>query len=172
MLGLVIGRFQPIHLGHQSIIDQAYQKADQVLILISSSQESRTDKNPLTFEERKALVSKLYPDAIILPLKDIGVGNNSLWGDYVYQTILDYGYHPDIFVTGEEERRLNWFQNHPMDTITVSRSTIPISSTLIRENISNKEVLKQYIDSRILEDILSLKEVFLESQKEKNSKSI
>ena len=47
-----IGRFQPFHLGHVHVIKEALERAEHLIICIGSSNESRTAKNPFTFQER------------------------------------------------------------------------------------------------------------------------
>lgn len=51
-IGFIIGRFQPLHSGHKSMIRQASKMFDQVVIIIGSAQRSRTMKNPWTVGER------------------------------------------------------------------------------------------------------------------------
>lgn len=51
-LGFVIGRFQPFHNGHKHLIETAYNNCDELVVFIGSAQESRTEKNPFTFQER------------------------------------------------------------------------------------------------------------------------
>ena len=70
----VLGRFQPLHLGHEVLIQKALDVSDTVIVFLGSSQESRTTKNPLTVEERIYLFySKFKEDIhrfIFLPLED------------------------------------------------------------------------------------------------------
>ena len=78
-----IGRFEPFHLGHQEVVNRALQLADKVIILVGSSFQPRTIKNPFTFEERKQMILDSYefltlrdkaegksPSIIIVPLQD------------------------------------------------------------------------------------------------------
>jgi nicotinamide-nucleotide adenylyltransferase len=51
-------RAQPFHLGHLKIIKLILKKYDKVVIIVGSSQESNTDKNPFTFRERKEMIDK------------------------------------------------------------------------------------------------------------------
>ena len=53
---LFVGRFQPMHLGHLKAIKWILQEYDKIIIVIGSSQDSFTDKNPFTFEERKKMI--------------------------------------------------------------------------------------------------------------------
>lgn len=47
-----IGRFQPFHNGHYSVLDQARKLAKQVICIVGSANEPRTYKNPFTWDER------------------------------------------------------------------------------------------------------------------------
>ena len=61
-IGLVLGRFQPLHPGHLRLIDTAMQECDEVVVCIGSAQ---TDE-PLTIEQRCTYLSRqlgeLYAD--------------------------------------------------------------------------------------------------------------
>ena len=52
--GLIVGRFQTFHKGHQSLVDAGLQLCDRVLILIGSAQESGTERNPYPICERES----------------------------------------------------------------------------------------------------------------------
>ena len=53
---LFIGRFQPFHQGHLDAIKQISE--DEIIIGIGSSQYSKTDDNPYSFEERQKMIEK------------------------------------------------------------------------------------------------------------------
>jgi bifunctional NMN adenylyltransferase/nudix hydrolase len=59
-LAVFIGRFQPFHLGHQKIIEEALEVANKVAIIIGSSNGPRTLRNPFTFEERRAMIEDAF----------------------------------------------------------------------------------------------------------------
>lgn len=60
-----IGRFQPLHLGHIQVINQALQQAKNLIILIGSSNVARSPRNPFTFEERKNMIFNAMHDGSI-----------------------------------------------------------------------------------------------------------
>lgn len=62
-LGILIGRFQPFHLGHAFLIEEALKHCDALLIAIGSSFRARNFKNPWSFDERKALIQQHFPNA-------------------------------------------------------------------------------------------------------------
>jgi len=51
-----IGRFQPFHYGHASVILEGLKQARHVIVLIGSADSARTWRNPFTFDERAKLV--------------------------------------------------------------------------------------------------------------------
>lgn len=51
-----IGRFQPIHIGHQQVIKMALQKSRHLIILVGSSNVARNPRNPFTFAEREQMI--------------------------------------------------------------------------------------------------------------------
>jgi len=59
-LGLVIGRFQPLHNGHVNLIKQALKNNDQVLVLVGSQNKLEDYQNPFTAEERINLISSVF----------------------------------------------------------------------------------------------------------------
>jgi nicotinamide-nucleotide adenylyltransferase len=86
--GLLIGRFQPFHLGHLAVVRELRAaRRDQELILgVGSAQESYTWKNPFTSGERLEMVARALGEAHIdrvlaIPLPDIQ--RHALWVRYV-----------------------------------------------------------------------------------------
>lgn len=53
---VVIGRFQPFHNAHLEIIREAANHSGNVIILVGSSNRSRTFKNPFSYEERRFMI--------------------------------------------------------------------------------------------------------------------
>ena len=60
-----IGRFQPFHNGHLEVIRTALSKAKKVLVLVGSSNQPRTPKNPFTFEERRNMIYRSVGDEFV-----------------------------------------------------------------------------------------------------------
>lgn len=68
-----IGRFSPLHLGHEMVIRTALEKADEVVLLIGSAHEARSIRNPWTFDERCEMIFKAFPNTnnlTVAPLPD------------------------------------------------------------------------------------------------------
>lgn len=86
-----IGRFQPLHLGHQEVIERARNLAKNVLILVGSAGVARSARNPFTFEERRGMIHKIYPDVIVDGIHD-HTYNDAAWilevQQRVHETLL------------------------------------------------------------------------------------
>ena len=70
-----IGRFQPFHFGHYTVIMEALKKSKRVILLIGSSGEPRTEHNPFSYAERRKMILEAFSpeDAariVIKPLYD------------------------------------------------------------------------------------------------------
>lgn len=67
-----IGRFQPLHYGHCTVIDKALELSEFVIVGVGSSNQARSDKNPFTFDERVEMIRAIYPTPriIFVPLND------------------------------------------------------------------------------------------------------
>ena len=64
-LGIFIGRFQPWHKGHRYCLDQVLKVVERVVILIGSVQEKETKDNPLSFEQRKQMLTEIVGDKVL-----------------------------------------------------------------------------------------------------------
>ena len=85
MRGFLIGRWQPLHNGHLTIIREIASEVDELIIGIGSAQRSHTTKDPFTAGERIMMIIKTlkkydFPYYVI-PIKDIEF--NAVWVSYV-----------------------------------------------------------------------------------------
>ncbi len=88
MRGLLIGRFQPFHRGHLSVVREIRRaRPDAPLLLgIGSAQESFTWRNPFTAGERFEMIARAVDEAElerveIVPVLDIQ--RHSIWVRYL-----------------------------------------------------------------------------------------
>lgn len=157
--GLVLGRFQGMHLGHKEIIDIARKLCKKTLVLIGSAQESGTLRNPFQLETRKKMVEKIYQekDVMIGALDDLTNENDISfeWGRYILENVEKmYGQKPDLMVYGKDESRKGWFSEEDsqlFSEILVARKKRNISATELREYLVQdcKEEWKRYVPEEI-----------------------
>lgn len=74
-ISLVIGRFQPFHNGHLSLIEKAAANASQVIVAVGSANCAPTVKNPFSAEQRIEFIKAGLPEhlsakVIFVPVAD------------------------------------------------------------------------------------------------------
>lgn len=74
--GVFIGRFQPLHHGHEELIRDALSRVGKLIVLVGSANVARDPRNPFTFDERLAMFRKSFAyemsegRLIVEPLQD------------------------------------------------------------------------------------------------------
>ena len=141
-IGLVCGRFQTFHLGHEKLIDTALSLWYKVLVFIGSAQESGTKRNPYDIDFRKKILQTVYEgheEIIFTGLNDLTNENDITpdWGRYVLDNAIKIiGRAPDVIIFGNDEERGKWFAPEDIkgiDEYEIPRGNIPISATMVRQ---------------------------------------
>ena len=65
MRGLMMGRFQPFHLGHLELVKQILEQCDDLIIAITSSQFNYLEKDPFTAGERIEMIHNSLTESSI-----------------------------------------------------------------------------------------------------------
>lgn len=83
--GFYIGRFQPYHNGHQSVLEHIAKDVDEIIIGVGSAQLSHTVDNPFTSGERVLMITRALSSLgcpfYVIPIEDIQ--RNALWVAHV-----------------------------------------------------------------------------------------
>ena len=141
-VGLICGRFQTFHKGHEKLIETGLMLCDRLLILIGSSQECGTERNPLNINTRTKMLRAVYgdnPNIMIYGLPDLTNENDIRpeWGRYLLDNVDRYIYkNPEIMIYGNDESRSNWFAKEDLKNTTeliINRNDLPISATALRQ---------------------------------------
>ena len=81
-----IGRFQPIHIGHCQLIKIAFNQTNNLIIVIGSTNQARSKKNPYNYQEREKMILlaiaeflKDFPDKQCKIIGQDDYGSNEQW---------------------------------------------------------------------------------------------
>lgn len=136
--GILIGRFQPFHIGHLHSVGVAASQVDKLYVLVGSANACRSIKNPWTFAERKDMIrSKLWSNHItnveIVPLNDYPY-NDTQWIADVRATAEHYDMgKPTLFGHMKEGNDyLKWFPDWKYRDIETPH---PVNATSIRQRM-------------------------------------
>lgn len=135
--GVLIARAQPPHDGHLDLINKSLYDVDHLIILLGSSNQCRSIKNPLSYNERKkllinALGVKRY-NVTILPLNDYKY-NDSQWIFDVKTTVSTVTSNP-VILFGHMKEGNDYLRLFPDWAFKHVDATHDINSTRIREEM-------------------------------------
>ena len=92
--GLILGRFQPFHLGHLNVVQEVMKEGLLPVIGIGSSEEGNTLNNPFTSQERiamiKLILDKLSTEYEIYDIPDIN--DNDKYVSHLETFIPEFDY--------------------------------------------------------------------------------
>lgn len=66
---IMVGRFQPFHIGHRKVVEK-YIDRYELVIGIGSADKEGSEDNPLSFEDRKNIIRACYPGIEIIGIDD------------------------------------------------------------------------------------------------------
>ena len=151
--GLTLGKYAPLHKGHQHVIETASSEMDEVIVVIYDAPE--TTSIPLNI--RANWLRKLYPQIKVIEAWDgpTEVGEKpeikQMHEDYVINKLKIQGithfYSSEFY--GEHMSRALGAINRLVDP---SRQVIPVSGTDIRENSFN---YREYIHPIVYRDLIT-----------------
>lgn len=157
--GLLVGRFQTFHKGHQKLVETGLMLCDRLLLLIGSAQECGTERNPLNIKTRMDMIKSVYQTdrVMIYALSDMTDENDIRpeWGRYLLNNVDRYIYKaPELMIYGNDESRSRWFATEDIkDTseIIINRSALPISATTLRELmvINDRREWMKWVDPKL-----------------------
>ena len=156
--GLLIGRFQPFHLGHMTTIKFALNYVEELTVVIGSAQKSHEIRHPFTAGERIQMIrNSLNADKdidtkaiLLIPVPDVNI--HSLWTHQIDILVPKYGvvFTNDSFTTLLfEERGIRVIQPklHRREEL---------SATEIRSRIANNGDWRKLVTPQTMEVIESI----------------
>lgn len=103
--GFIIMRAQPFHNGHRSLIDKMLIECENITVFFGSTQESRTKKNPFTFEERKTMFLNIYgnrENIKIFGMQDIPYSDDDWYNNILSILKFESFGMPDVYYCGDD----------------------------------------------------------------------
>lgn len=138
---VVIGRFQPIHEGHRTLFNRAFEIADQVIVICGSANQASTVKNPWNIEERERMITLALGDNA----NRLVVRGNSDYHDDTHwainiQKIVDnvvfhsFGDNPSVVLVGHKKDESSFYLDmFPQWSYEEVEQEGPLDATDVRE---------------------------------------
>ena len=157
LTGLIVGRFDPPHLGHSHMIDWAAERTERLVVYVNSS----FSRDTVPGELRATWIAEAHPTVEVRVVRHslaTDWDDEDLWGRWI-ALFRDHWPHEagphavfssDEYVSGIADR----LDAKPV-TVDPDRATVPISATEIRDEPSAHldkvtPSVRQWIDSNWL----------------------
>jgi len=144
MDGLLIGRFQPFHLGHLDAVLFGLSRTENLFIGIGSSNKSNESRNPFSAKERREMIISSIEPSIAERIKifDIpDVGDHEKWAFEIDKIVPK---HDVVFTNDEFTQTL--FEKREMNVVPVVLKD--------REKFSGTNIRKLIADDKNWQDLV------------------
>ena len=137
-IAILLGRFQPIHKGHEALIDIMQDNYSDFHVLVGESNEL-SDRNPYSAKQmvRELRATTKIEHKHVSILKDLTeeTDNSNDWSQYLYNAIKAVAKGKDIvFICGEKDkdRTKSWFKDYKDVEVKTITTGISVSATDVR----------------------------------------
>lgn len=149
-VGFTIGKFAPLHKGHQFLIETALKEMDKVIVVVYD-----TDVIDIPTEKRASWIKELYPNVEIKfahnPPSQYGLDKESVDIQMKYLVNIIGEDKPTHFYSSEKYgASVAEYMNLVDRRVDSERVNVPISASKVRENI---ELNKKWIENKVYNDI-------------------
>lgn len=161
--GVFMGRMNPIHLGHEQVIDRMIRECTQAntVIIIGSSNAQTSMRHFFSYKQRRDFVRRLYPTMRIMPAADFP-NNDAEWAAALkdlLESAFGQGSLPEITFYGGADEDVQYYKKAGFKTKVINRfdGTTPIiSATEVRDHLVHERPLNGLLNPKIHDDIHGL----------------
>ncbi len=135
--GFYIGRFQPYHNGHQSVLEHIAKNVDEIIIGVGSAQLSHQIDNPFTAGERVLMITRSLESLgcpfYVIPIEDIK--RNALWVAHVRSMAPPFD---------------TCYSSNPLVVRLFTEAQIKVQSTVMykRETLNGTEIRRRMLSGK------------------------
>lgn len=158
--GLVVGKFMPLHRGHQLLIETALANVDELTIVIYDTRVDEIVDSLMPIEKRMNWISTLYPNiTAIVPQRDLlehsevdyAARDDGKYSQMYADDLAYLGPFTHVFSSesyGEPFARALGAEHVMVDQ---ARKMMPISGTMLRDNLFD---YRAYVDPYVYRSLI------------------
>jgi bifunctional NMN adenylyltransferase/nudix hydrolase len=151
-VAVFIGRFQPFHNGHKSVIDKALETCNKIIIIVGSSNEPRTARNPFTFNERRDMIRFNYDDLnkVVIEKSINHYYNDSMWSSEIRDIVTKHSSKQDeIYLIGYNKDHSSYYLNMFPEWKSIEASAYTTSRYIGLRCFTNQTLDATYIRHKL-----------------------
>jgi len=144
MNGLLIGRFQPFHLGHLDALRFALSKVDKLWVGLGSSNKPIEKNNPFSAEERKKMILSSIDDSIRNKIEIYFIPDfedHIKWAEHIDTIVPKFDI---VFTNDEMTKHLYSKRQTKVDVIPFTKRDA-LSGTNIRDLILRDQPWEEFV---------------------------
>ena len=139
---IVIGRFQPFHLGHKAMVEKALEVASNVIVVIGSTGCWPDLKNPFSVDERTNMIRAVFPGLTNLSIVSVEDHpyDDERWAQDLRDVVGTQRVDDEVFLIGNKKDHSSFYLDMFPDWKFVEVAEVKgvnigcrIDATLIRE---------------------------------------
>ncbi|NTV41075.1 MAG: adenylyltransferase/cytidyltransferase family protein [Candidatus Moranbacteria bacterium] len=171
--GVYVGRFNPIHLGHEAVIAKMLERfgVKNSLLILGSSTAPFSQRHFFSYSERIAFIKTIFPQLEIADLPDFPTDEQ--WLSELDKILLAKNFDPaNTVFFGGYEQDLIWFLEAGRQCEILNRfdGTTPIiSATQVRELLASNEPTENLLNPIINNKV---RKIFTKKQIGQNQKNL
>lgn len=145
-VAVFIGRFQPFHDGHKTVINSALKSCDKILVLIGSANEPRTARNPFTFLERKQMIKNEFPNGNVLIEPVINhLYNDTAWSNQIRDVVKKWSNPKDeIYLVGFSKDHTSYYLNMFPEWKSINATPYYVNNKILDATTIRETLYKTY----------------------------
>lgn len=152
---LLIGRFQPFHIGHLEVIKTISRQCVRLIVGIGSAQLSHTFENPFTAGERHLMINRALHDEgldnyFLVPMVDIN--RYAVWVAHVQSLVPPF---QDVYTNNPLTRRLFEEAGYNVRSAPLFNREV-YSGTEIRKRIISGKEWEHLVPKGVAETIIEV----------------
>lgn len=157
--GFFVGRFNPIHAGHERVIDHMLDSCGPAnsTVVIGSSNAPTSMRHFFSYSERRGLIKQLYPDIRVIGLPDFENDDDWLLAMDDLVSGVDGQHEPLFFGGSEEDVRFFTAAGRAVKILNRFDGTTPkVSASEVRDSLLHKRPLDGLLNPAISEFVVGL----------------
>lgn len=134
--GLIVGRFDPPHLGHSFMIERAARRCDRLVVFVNS----RVDRDAVPGELRAGWLDELHDDVVVTEVRhelDTDFDDEALWAQWMALFRARWPFEDGPHAVFSSDPYVDELaRRFGADAVVVDpdRREVPISATMVRES--------------------------------------
>jgi len=150
-VAVLIGRFQPFHNGHATLLQLALETAEEVVVILGSSFHARSTKNPFTWQERADMINATLSPADRDRVSYIAVRDyydDARWSAAIRGKVeRHFPYAKRIALIGHFKDASSYYLNRfPQWQLVAAEQLLAIDATVIRRVLFEAEDMRVSLD--------------------------